>query len=146
MDELMRLVLAAAGTLGFGLIFNINKRYLPAAAAGGFIAWFSYVVSRELIESMFMQALISGFIIAVYAEILARLYKAPSTIFFVVSVIPLVPGKPLYECMNALAENNWILAKSKGLETLIFAVGIAGGMGIAWCLCDLQRKLKAAAK
>lgn len=144
MDELVRLVLGAAGTVGFGLIFNINRRYLPAVGLGGFIAWLSYVISRELIESMFMQALVSGFIVAVYAEILARLYKAPSTIFFVVSVIPLVPGKPLYECMNALAESDRLLAQSKGTETLIFAAGIAGGMGIAWCLCDLQRKLKAA--
>lgn len=145
-NELPRLILGAFGSVGFGIIYNINKKYLPAIWLGGFIAWLAYVVSLRVMTSMFMQALVSGFIVAVYAEIMARSYKAPSTIFFVASAIPLVPGKPLYECMNAIAEKNMSFALSKGIETVLFAIGIAGGMGIAWCICDSLRKIRRAGR
>ena len=57
-----------------------------------------------------------------------------------------MPGKPLYECMNAIAEKNMSFALSKGIETVLFAIGIAGGMGIAWCICDSIRKIKRAGR
>ena len=39
MQVLSQLLSAALGSVGFGLIFNLNRRYLPAAAVGGFLAW-----------------------------------------------------------------------------------------------------------
>ena len=34
MQVLSQLLSAALGSVGFGLIFNLNRRYLPAAAVG----------------------------------------------------------------------------------------------------------------
>ena len=86
--------------------------------------------------------MIAGFATAVFAEIMARLYKAPSTIFFVVSMIPLVPGKGLYDFMNSLAEGDYVTAASNGSDTLLIAAGIAGGMGLAWSLSDIIRRIR----
>ena len=33
-----QLLSAALGSVGFGLIFNLNRRYLPAAGVGGLLA------------------------------------------------------------------------------------------------------------
>lgn len=72
--------------------------------------------------------LVASFCVAIYAEILARLYGAPSTPFFVTSAIPLIPGSTLYYCMSALAEGNTELAEKYGSQTFLCALGIAGGM------------------
>ena len=77
-----------------------------------------------------------------YAEVLARCRNAPSTPFFITAAIPLIPGSTLYYCMNAVVSNDLPAAEHFGEQTFLAALGIAGGMAIAWCLADLSRKLR----
>lgn len=44
--------------------------------------------------------------------------------------------------MSALAEGNIMQAEKYGGQTFLCALGISGGMAIAWCICDLTRKIK----
>ena len=76
---------------------------------------------------------------------LARCRNAPSTPFFITAAIPLIPGSTLYYCMNAVVSNDLPAAEHFGEQTFLAALGIAGGMAIAWCLADLSRKLRALA-
>ena len=133
MQVLSQLLSAALGSVGFGLIFNLNRRYLPAAAVGGFLAWLAYLLADHA----------AGFCAALYAEILARCCNAPSTPFFITSAIPLIPGSTLYYCMNAVVSSDLRAAEHFGEQTFLAALGIASGMAIAWCLADLSRKLHA---
>ncbi len=137
-----QIICAAIGAAGFGFIYKLPGRYMPAAAIGGMLGWGVYAMVAKTTDSVFMQALAGGLAVAVFSEILARLYKAPSTIFFVVSAIPLVPGKALYDFMNALAEGDYVMAASKGSEALLIAAGIAGGMGLAWSLSNIIRRTR----
>ena len=79
---------------------------------------------------------------SLYAEVLARCRNAPSTPFFITAAIPLIPGSTLYYCMNAVVSNDLPAAEHFGEQTFLAALGIAGGMAIAWCLADLSRKLR----
>jgi len=133
-----QLLSAALGSVGFGLIFNLNRRYLPAAGVGGLLA-------ANTLHSVFLANLLAGFCAALYAEILARCCNAPSTPFFITAAIPLIPGSTLYYCMNAVVSNDLSAAEHFGEQTFLAALGIAGGMAIAWCLADLSRKLHALA-
>ena len=142
MNVMIQLVTGALGSVGFGMIFHINKRYLPAAALGGALGWLVYLLLSNNGNHMLVSMLVASFCVAVYAEILARMCCAPSTPFFVTSAIPLIPGSTLYYCMSALAAGNMELAGTYGSQTFIFALGIGGGMAIAWCICDLIRKIK----
>ena len=142
MNVIIQLLTGAAGSVGFGLIFHINKRYLPVAAVGGAFGWLAYLLLFHHGNHIFVSMLVASFCVAIYAEILARGYGAPSTPFFVTSAIPLIPGSTLYYCMSALAEGNTRLAEEYGSQTFLCALGIAGGMAIAWCICDLTRKMK----
>ena len=45
-------------------------------------------------------------------------------------------------CMNAVVSNDLPAAEHFGEQTFLAALGIAGGMAIAWCLADLSRKLR----
>ena len=142
MNVIIQLLTGAAGSVGFGLIFHINKKYLPVTAVGGAFGWLAYLLLSHHGNHIFVSMLVASFCVAIYAEILARVYGAPSTPFFVTSAIPLIPGSTLYYCMSALAEGNTRLAEEYGSQTFLCALGIAGGMAIAWCICDLTRKMK----
>ena len=98
-----------------------------------------------IMAAIFLANLLAGFCAALYAEILARCCNAPSTPFFITAAIPLIPGSTLYYCMNAVVSNDLSAAEHFGEQTFLAALGIAGGMAIAWCLADLSRKLHALA-
>ena len=46
-----QLLSAALGSVGFGLIFNLNRRYLPAAGVGGLLAWLAYLLAANILRS-----------------------------------------------------------------------------------------------
>ena len=43
-QQIIQLLSGAAGSVGFGLIFNLRKKYLPLVAAGGFLGWLVYLL------------------------------------------------------------------------------------------------------
>ena len=88
----IQLITGALGSVGFGILFHMKKKYLPLAAVGGFISWMVFLLGKGLWGNVFLPSLLAGFIVDVYAEILARICKETSTSFFVTSVIPLIPG------------------------------------------------------
>ena len=143
MQIFSQLLSAALGSVGFGLIFNLNRRYLPAAGVGGFLAWLAYLLASDALHGIFLANLLAGFCAALYAEVLARCLNAPSTPFFITSAIPLIPGSTLYYCMAAVVSSDPAAAEHFGGSTFLAALGIASGMSIAWCLADLSRKLHA---
>ena len=67
--------------------------------------------------------------VSLVAEILARKYKTPATIFVMPGIIPLVPGVGLYRSMLLLVRNDINGALNAGVKTLfisgIIAVSIA---------------------
>ncbi len=146
MQALVQLVSAAFVSFGFGLIYHSNRRLLLFLAAGGTLGWIGYLVGYHYWGGVFLSNLLAGFCTASYSEILARIKNAPSTAFFIPSTIPLVPGSTLYYCMSAVAENRLTDAAQFGWKTAMCALGIAGGMAIAWCLADFSRKVQALQK
>lgn len=142
MLSVKQIICAGVGAAGFGFIYKLPGKYMAAASIGGMLGWAVYLAVAVETDSVFLQSLSAGFAVAIYSELLARLYRAPSTIFVVEAMIPLVPGKSLYDFMNALAEGDYTSAAVRGNEALLIAAGIAGGMGLAWSLNDLIRKVK----
>lgn len=142
MLSIKQIICAGMGAAGFGFIYKLPGKYMAAASIGGMLGWAVYLAVATETDSVFLQSLSAGFAVAIYSEMLARLYRAPSTIFVVEAMIPLVPGKSLYDFMNALAEGDYTSAAVRGNEALLIAAGIAGGMGLAWSLNDLIRKIR----
>lgn len=139
----IQLIMAAASAVGFAVLFRVEYRFLPSMAFGGFLCWAAYLGSQQIWNGSFVPSLAASIVVALYAEILARVCKAPSTPFFAVSEMPLFPGGSLYYCMLSALEGNGAQAASYGMSTFATALGIAGGMSIVWALCDLSRKIAA---
>ena len=142
MNAVLSLLAALFGSFGFCLIFHVRRERLLFASLGGILSWGSYLLASQFLTDSFLCILFAATCSAFYAEVLARVLKAPSTIFLIPTIIPLVPGSSLYYTMQAFVTKNWPLLQQNGNRTVQDALGIAAGMCIAWAFCDTSRKIK----
>ncbi len=141
MEEiLIQLVTSLTGSLGFALLFRLRLRLLPWAALGGALCWGCYLLCGGLLEGVFFPCLLSSAFAELYAEAMARLLHAPSTLFYIPAVVPLVPGGSLFHTMSAVVRNDWAAASSFGTATGVSALGIAIGMSLVWALVFMVRE------
>ena len=97
MNEAIRLVLSGLiGTFGFTLLFRSNKNRVIISTLGGALVCAVYVLACSFYKHEFMQNLFPALFATAYAEIMARVTKAPATPILACSIIPLVPGGKLY--------------------------------------------------
>lgn len=125
---LIQLITATLGALGFSIIFNVRGKTLFFTTLGGFLAWGSYLILTRLGLTPVTAYLVVSVVITIYAEISARVHKAPATVFLVCAIIPLVPGSRLYATMVCAVHQDWTGFMDTGIQTLLLAIAIAGGI------------------
>lgn len=119
---------AAIGTAGYCLNVNIKRNKILYGCVGGVLSTFLYCVFVEAGLSLLLQNLIPAAVVTFYAEVLARVVKAPATVFLIPSIIPLVPGGRLYATMRAIVDGEGGDARVYAMETIVIALGIAVGI------------------
>ncbi len=124
-------------TFGFGILFNIKGYKLILAAVGGMIGSLVYTLCMELAYSEVLSLFIASMCFAIYSEILARVCRTPVTTFIICSLIPLVPGKGMYETMKLAVNGEDLSALSKGIDTLANAGALALGIILVSTLMHL---------
>lgn len=112
-------------SLGFGILFNIHGKRLFYAALGGGIGWYFYLLPQKYTHSIALSLFIASLVISIYSEIVARIFKAPVTLFLVVALLPLVPGAGMYYTMYQSIVGNATKSLSLGIETIFNAGAIA---------------------
>lgn len=128
---------AFAGSLGFGIIFNIKGKLLFFDGIGGMLAWSVYLASAPFFSNDIGPYFIGAMAVSLYSECMAILYKTPVTMFLVTSLIPLVPGGMIYYTMQDL-----ILGYAqKGLHRGILTFEIAGAIAMGILLMSFVVKV-----
>ena len=79
-------------------------------------------------EDLFIANMLAAFATAGFAEICARIGKAPSTIFLLPGCIALVPGGSLYKAMRGLLLKDYDEFAAQLLVTGKVAIAIGGGI------------------
>lgn len=138
---LMQLLTAFFGAMGFGLMFHLRLRHLILAAAGGMFTWGIYLAMAFWREDIFFPSLIASAFATLFAEIMARLHKAPATLYLIIAEVPLIPGSSLYYAMSYAVRNEWAQSKMYGYRTMEYALGIAMGMFLVWALYDMLGRI-----
>ncbi len=59
-QTIIQLLSGALGSIGFGLLFHLNRRYLPAAGVGGLLAWLAYLLAAPAVHGTFLANLVGG--------------------------------------------------------------------------------------
>ena len=139
---------AATGTLGFAIIFNSRPQRLLLGALGGGLTWAVYYLLAGRIASDFLCVALAAAFGAAFAEIMARVCKAPATVFTILSEIALIPGGSLYITMHHLVGGRQAEALSYGMHTIMMSVAIALGIVLvtAFTTSFFSRKKRAATK
>ena len=128
MIYIIEIIMAFIGSLGFSILFNIRGNKLWYAALGGMFSWIIYLSLEFLFKSEMPRYFISSMIVTIYAEVLARIEKTPTTTFLTSAVVPLIPGRSLYYTMNYTINGMFDKFVSSGVQTLGFSASIAAGI------------------
>lgn len=98
MEQVIQCLSAFLGCLGFAFVFRVHRRlpYALLASLGGMLGWIVYLLVIPYLSNI-MSNLCAMIVVALFSEIMARICKAPATIFIVVGCFPIVPGKGIYK-------------------------------------------------
>jgi len=122
------LVLIMVATFCFSILFNIRGKNIFFTALGGGITWIFYSTSINLIQADIYAVFIAAIAAGIYSETMARVLKAPVTVFVICAIIPLVPGGAMYQTMLQTVQGNVSQSVSLGIHTLAIAGTIAIGI------------------
>ncbi len=143
----VQLISAIFGTLGFALVFQIRLKpmHLISISACGFFTYLVYLLCMYAGLSVFLAAFFATAFTAIFAEVGARIMRAPALVFSIPGAISIVPGSGLYYTMNALLFGEGNALYGRALETLLISIGMALGMVMVSVLTTgitrfLQRK------
>ena len=59
---IVQLITGAIGSVGFGILFHMKKKYLPLVAGGGFISWLMFVLGKSFWGNIFLPTLFASFL------------------------------------------------------------------------------------
>jgi uncharacterized membrane protein YjjB (DUF3815 family) len=141
MAFLLPSIYAFGASLAFAIVFNIRKDKLLLSALGGAIGQLTFILFQLVIPNDITLYLLSTIAISLYAEILARVTKSPTTIYLIVALIPLVPGGGVYYTMLHFIKGEIDLGIITGLHTLGISGALAMGIVITSSSVTLLRKI-----
>ena len=116
------------GTLGFSMIVKIRPKYLFFASVGGLLTYAAWFLCDFYGQGIFISNFVGAIAGAIYAEVLARVFKTPTIEFSLSSVIPLAPGSFLYYAISSFINNDYDNAFDNMVKTLVIGFAIAAGM------------------
>ena len=132
-------VLAFISCLGFGILFNVQKRTLLLAAVNGAIGW-TILLSLDIPQVSYIFAnLFAALVVGLLAELFAIIQKTPATAFIVIGVIPLVPGFRMYRSMLFFVRGDLDKGIAEGVHSCFMAVAIAAGIILATSIVRMIR-------
>lgn len=128
-DIIMQGIGAVVGTFGFSLLFGLKNKKLVLASLGGFVVWGVYALIGLITpENIFLCNFIPALVGTLYAQVVARITKAPATMFIFTSLIVLVPGGMLYYSMRSMVLGDTADGIKRILDTLEVSVALAFGI------------------
>ena len=139
-EVVIQLITAFLGSLGFAMLFRLRRALWLLASMGGVFCWGCYLFLFALTGNLFGAGLGASALAAVYSEILAVWKKAPTPLFVIPSVVPLIPGSSLYYTMSAAVSGNTEAVSRYGSLTLQYALSIAAGISVVWTFCSILRR------
>ena len=116
------------GVVGFGIVLEVQKKYLVYGGIAGTIGWAAYLICQQMMPAG--SIFVSSFCIALLSQIFARKLRCPVTVFLIPAIYPSVPGAGIYRTVYYVIMGENGLAGLYLLDTLTTAGMIALGIYI----------------
>ena len=92
MEQVIQCLSAFLGCLGFAFVFRVHRHlpYAILASIGGMLGWIVYLLVIPYLSNI-ISNLCAMIVVALFSEIMARICKAPATIFYCCWLFPYCP-------------------------------------------------------
>lgn len=141
-DYIIQILSGILGSIGFALVFNLKRDKLPYIIFGSGMGWAIHLIFYYFTENLFLSNVAASVFCTASAEILARWRKAPTTLFLLIHIIPLVPGGSLYRTMRSFVIKDQQAFTQNGMNTLYVSAGIAVGILIVTSVIHILNSYK----
>ena len=123
----IQLASCTVACVGFAMWFKIQGKQVLFSGIGAFFTWAIYCLVYAFWPSNFGATMAGAVFVAAFAFIMARVNKAPATIFLTASAFPLIPGPNLYYMMYGWVSGDRAMAGQETGVLLETCLGIALG-------------------
>lgn len=137
---IVSIISAFISTIGFSIVFHIQKKHLLICGLVGALGWTIYLLLEKLGTGSILASFVAALTVTQLSYFLSKRRKTPITVFLIAGIIPLVPGLGLYRTMYAILEANYSVAIEYATLTFEIAGVIAGAIVIISLLPLLWRK------
>ena len=137
---ILSILSAFISTIGFSIVFHIQKKHLFICGSVGALGWAVYLLLEKLGTGPVLASFVAALVVTQISYFLSKHRKTPITVFLIAGIIPLVPGLGIYRTMYAMLESNYSVAIEYATLTFEIAGVIAGAIVIISLLPLLWRK------
>lgn len=127
-------VLAFIPSCSFAVMYNAPRKELVPCAVTGALGWVVYFFVMEKTMDAVTSTFFGAVTVAVCSRMLSYTRCAPSTLFLIPGIIPLVPGSQIYNTMKAVIADNLYLTYQEAVKAFKLAGVIAVGIIIVFSL------------
>ncbi len=124
---IIQLLAAFIGTMGYAITFKLKDKQIFFAGLGSLMTWFIYLMTIKVTDNIFLCTFIASVFCAVYAEIMARIHKSPTTVYLTTGAMALIPGSRLYYAMTGVISGDNLMLVENGRLAGIIAIAISLG-------------------
>lgn len=134
------MALALVVVLFSGIVVHLPRNTLLLAGLTGMLGWLANKLAGRYNLPAVFSVLLGAAVIGFLAEFLAKRAKLPSTVFVVSGILLLVPGSTAYNSMNSFIQGKYLEGIAKGIDTVLIAAHIAGGIAVASVMARYLRE------
>lgn len=127
MNLIINLLCAFIGTLGFTILFNVDRRFYLYCGLTGMAGWAAYLAAEPK-TSVTVATLIGSLVVVFLSRVFAVWKKCPITVFMVAGIFPLIPGSSVYYTAYHFVTGDYIQAALKGIDAIKISFAIVAGI------------------
>ena len=127
MEIIFQFVMAFLACIAFSIIFNAPKKELPFCGISGSVSWGTYFIINQLFLQPVTATFFAALVVTVLCRFLSSIRLAPSTMYHIAGILPLVPGMNIYNAMSGILSNDLLYCFGQGVMALKLAAVIAIG-------------------
>ena len=129
---IIQVVSTFLAVISVSIIYGVRKKLLPFCGLVGAIGWSVYLVLENYTDHKVLRMFFAVLCVAFISHILARIFKAPVTLFLITGILPEVPGVGMYNIVYHVIIGDSDMVNFYFSETL----QIAGVIALAIFIMD----------
>lgn len=125
-DAIIQSIFSFIACYGYSIICNAPRKELLYCGINGFFGWFFYVLVMMQSGSPTSATLVATMVVTAVSRFFSYHREAPSILYHIPGVLPLVPGAAVYNTMQAAIESDILSTYSYALSGL----KLSGAIGL----------------